>query len=126
MGTTVRVLIADDRSRSRQGLRALLGTHPGIEVVGEARDGLEALRLVEERHPHAVLMDAKMPIMNGLAAAHFIKERWPEVKIIVLTMYDSLQAAALDAGADAFLIKGCPASELLGAIASPDEATDGP
>lgn len=122
MGTPLRVLIADDRSRSRQGLRALLGTQPEIEIVGEARDGQEALRLVEERRPHTVLMDAKMPLMNGLAAAHFIKERWPEVRVIILTMYDSLQDAALDVGVDAFLVKGCSTDELLNVIAAPQGA----
>ncbi|MGD8966136.1 MAG: response regulator transcription factor [Anaerolineae bacterium] len=116
MPHTLRVLIADDRSRSRQGLRALLATQPGIEVVGEAGDGREALRLVEECRPHTVLMDAKMPAMDGLTATRLIKERWPEVKVIVLTMYGAHKSEAIAAGADAFLVKGCLADELLGAI----------
>jgi DNA-binding NarL/FixJ family response regulator len=112
----MRVLIADDRSRSRRGLRALLATQPGIEVIGEAGDGREAVQLVEEHRPDAVLMDAKMPAMDGLAATRLIKESWPQIKVIVLTMYGSHRADALASGADAFLVKGCPPEELLKAI----------
>jgi DNA-binding NarL/FixJ family response regulator len=116
MQNAMRVLIADDRSRSRQGLRALLATQPGIEVVGEAGDGREAVLLVEEHRPDAVLMDAKMPMMDGLTATRLIKESWPEIKVIVLTMYGARRADALASGADAFLVKGCPAEQLLEAI----------
>jgi DNA-binding NarL/FixJ family response regulator len=121
----MRVLIADDRPRSRDGLRALLATlraephdkaWPEVEVVGEATDGQEAVRLVEERQPNVVLMDVRMPAMDGLEATRLIKDRWPEVQVIVLTMYASYRADALAAGADAFLVKGCPAEELLEAI----------
>jgi len=121
MGQTRRVLIADDRSRSRQGLRALLTTYPGIEVIGEAGNGQEALRLVEERRPDTVLMDAKMPTMDGLTATQLIKRRWPETRIIMLTMYGAHRAEALGSGADAFLVKGCPAEELLKAILDREE-----
>ena len=112
----MRVLIADDSSRSRDGLKALLATSPEIEVVGEATNGRETVQLVGERRPDVVLMDARMPVMDGLETTGLIKGRWPQVKVIVLTMYASHRAAALAAGADAFLIKGCPAEELLGAI----------
>jgi DNA-binding NarL/FixJ family response regulator len=112
----MRVLIADDRPRARQGLRALLATQSRIDVVAEARDGREALRLVEENLPDAVVLDARMPAMDGLAATRAIKERWPEVRVIVLTMYGSHRADALASGADAFLVKGCPAEELIEAI----------
>lgn len=114
--SATRVVIADDRSRSRDGLRALLGTQPGIEIVGVARDGREALELVETVRPDAVVMDARMPTMDGLAATRAIKELWPEVRVIVLTMYASLQAAAFASGADGFVIKGCLPDELLEAI----------
>ncbi len=112
----MQVLIADDRSRSRDGLRALLATWPEVEVVSEAADGREAVRLVEECRPDVVLMDARMPVMDGLKATRLIKDRWPEVKVVVLTMYPTYRADALAAGADTFLVKGCPADELLEAI----------
>jgi DNA-binding NarL/FixJ family response regulator len=116
MEQPMQVLIADDRPRSRDGLRALLATWPEMEVAGEATDGREAVRLVEECRPNVVLMDARMPVMDGLEATRIIKDRWPEVKVVVLTMYATYRAGALAAGADAFLVKGCPAEELLEAI----------
>jgi DNA-binding NarL/FixJ family response regulator len=115
------VLIADDRRRSRSGLRAVLTLRPEIEIVGEATDGREAVRLVEEYRPDVVLMDAKMPVMGGVEATRLIKERWPEVRVIVLTIHASYRADALAAGADAFLIKGCPARELMAAIIGQSE-----
>jgi len=113
------VLIADDRPRSRDGLRALLATWPEVEVICEAADGREAVRLVGECRPDVVLMDVRMPAMDGLEATRLIKDRWPEAKVVVLTMYASYRADALAAGADAFLVKGCPADELLEAILDP-------
>jgi DNA-binding NarL/FixJ family response regulator len=87
-----------------------------VEVVGEATDGQQAVRLVEERQPDVVLIDARMPVMDGLEATRHIKSKWPEVKVVVLTMYPAYRAQALAAGADAFLVKGCPSGELLEAI----------
>ena len=116
MEQRIRVLIADDRPRSRDGLRALLAIWPTVEVIGEATAGREAVQLVQERRPDVVLMDARMPVMDGLEATRLIKDRWPEVKVIVLTMYPSYRADALAAGTDAFLVKGCPPEELLKGI----------
>ena len=112
----VRVLIVDDLSRSRDGLRTLLETWPGVEVVGEAVDGLDAILMVEKGQPDVVLMDAKMPVLDGLEATRLIKHRWPEVRIIMFTMYANHRINALAAGADAFLVKGCPADMLLETI----------
>lgn len=111
-----RVLIVDDRSQTRAGLKALLATAPPVQVVGEAADGREALRLIEVQQPDVVLMDASMPVMDGLAATRLVKAQWPAVRVIVLTIHTGLRTEALAAGADAFLVKGCPAGELLAAI----------
>jgi two-component system response regulator DesR len=116
MEQPTRVLIADDGLRARRALRAVLALEPGIEVIGEATDGPEAVRLVEELGPDVVLMDAKMPVMDGLEATQLIKERWPEVRVVVLTIHPGYRAEALAAGADAFLIKGCSAKDLSEAI----------
>jgi DNA-binding NarL/FixJ family response regulator len=116
MEQPTRVLIADDRPRSRSGLRAVLALRPEIEIVGEAADGREAVRLAEECRPDVVLMDARMPVMDGVEATRLIKDTWPEVKVIVLTIHTSYRADALAAGADAFLVKGRAAQELLEAI----------
>ena len=74
------------------------------------------MRLVEALQPEVVLMDARMPGMDGLEATYQIKGRWPQIRVIVLSMYRAYQAEALAAGADVFLVKGCAAEELLGAI----------
>ncbi len=111
-----RVLIADDRARSRSGMRALLDLQPEIVVVGEAEDGREAIRLVEELRPDVVLMDVKMPVLDGLEATRRIKEQWPEAKVVALTIHPGYRAEALAAGADEFLVKGCPPRDLRKAI----------
>jgi len=111
-----RVLIADDRPCSRNGLRALLNTCAEIEVVGEAADGQETVQLVKRHRPDVVIMDAQMPTMDGPIATKEIKARWPNIRVVILTMYATHRSASLAAGADAFLVKGCPSEELLEAI----------
>lgn len=118
----IQALIVDDRHRSRNGLRALLDTCSEIEVIGEAINGQEAVDRTEESQPDVVLMDVRMPVMDGLEATRLIKGRWPTIRVIMLTIYTTYQADALAAGADAFLVKGCPSEELLGAILNPHEA----
>jgi YesN/AraC family two-component response regulator len=120
MSRQVRVLITDDSRPARQGLKALLALSPQVEVVGEARDGQESVRLVAERRPDVVLMDVQMPVMDGLEATWRIKSQWPGVKVIVLTTYATYRKAALAAGADAFLLKGCPVEALQDAVAPQD------
>jgi DNA-binding NarL/FixJ family response regulator len=116
MERQVKVLIADDRPTTRQGLRALLALLPQVEVIGEAANGGESVGLVAEHRPDVVLMDMQMPVMDGLEATRRIKKQWPEVKVIALTMYARYQAEALAAGADTFLLKDGAADTLLGAI----------
>jgi len=116
MAPQVRVLIVDDRIRSREGLRALLATSPEIEVVGEAANGQEAMRMVDEHHPDVVLMDIRMPGMNGLEATRHIKSKCPQVQVIALTLYTTYRVSALTAGAAAFLVKGVSPEKLLETI----------
>jgi DNA-binding NarL/FixJ family response regulator len=85
-------------------------------VVGEASSGKEAIGLVGKCRPDVVLMGAMMPVMNGLEATRRIKAEWPDIRVIVVTIHAALKVEALAAGADAFLVKGCPAGELLAAI----------
>ena len=105
-GVAIRVLIVDDSARARAGLRALLATWPEVEVVGEATNGQEAVRQVEEQAPTLVLMDLRMPRMDGVQATRQIKARWPEVSIVVVTISTAAEPDALAAGADAFVVKG--------------------
>jgi DNA-binding NarL/FixJ family response regulator len=112
----VRVLIVDDQRPTRQGLRALLSLSPEVEVIGEAMEGQVSVALVSEHHPDVVLMDVRMPVMDGLEATRCIKSQWPEVKVITLTMHAKYRSQALAAGADVFLLKGCPVEELQAAI----------
>ena len=111
-----RVLIVDDQPPALHGLTALLTQVPQIEAVGQVANGQEAMQLVDMLHPDVVLMDIQMPVMDGLEAIRRIKRRWPEVRVIALTMYSSYRTEALSAGADEFLLKGCASKVLLGAI----------
>lgn len=110
------MIVADDRSCSRDGLRALLATWPDIEVVGEAANGRDTLFLIPSCRPDVVIMDARMPVMNGLEATRVIKGGWPAIRVVILTLYVSVKADAVAAGADEFLIKGCPPHDLLAAL----------
>jgi two-component system NarL family response regulator len=121
METRIRLLIADDHPFSRKGLRALLSTCPTIEVVCEAENGREAVQLVETCQPDLVLMDLQMPVCDGLEATRRIKATRPEVRVIVLTIRETSRVEAMAAGADGFLLKGCPSSELLATIHSRDD-----
>ena len=116
MKRQVRVLIADDQGPTRQGLRALLSLCPQVEIVAEAIDGRAAVDLVAARQPDVVLMDMQMPVMDGLEATRQIKEQWPEVKVIALTMHPKYRVEAVAAGIDAFLLKGTSTGALLDII----------
>jgi DNA-binding NarL/FixJ family response regulator len=118
MTRCVRILIVDDQPRARRSLRALLSTWPSAAEIREAVDGQEALKLVEEQQPHVVLMDVRMPKMDGLQTTQLIKARWPQVKVVVLTLYGEYEAEALAAGADGFISKGMPPDRLLVVLAA--------
>jgi len=116
--TPIRVLLADDHAIMRHGLRALLGAQPDIQVVGEAGDGAEAVRLTNELHPTVVVMDIAMPTMDGLAATRAIKHDLPEVQVLTLTMHenDEYFFQALQAGASGYVLKQAAASDLITAL----------
>jgi serine phosphatase RsbU (regulator of sigma subunit)/DNA-binding NarL/FixJ family response regulator len=114
----IRILIADDQVIVRSGLSALLMAYNDLQLVGEAADGEEAILLCERTQPDMVLMDLKMPHMDGLEATRIIHQRWPHIQVLVLTSFkdkDSIQGA-LDAGAAGYLLKDVSAEELIQAV----------
>ena len=116
MNEQMRILIVDDLARARQSMKALVGTHPSVAALQEAVNGRDAIALVESWAPDAVLIDVCMAEMNGIEATKTIKARWPNIKIIVLSMNGDYEALALEAGADAFVNKGEPPARLLQAL----------
>lgn len=117
-GESVRVLLVDDQRLLREGLRTLLELHKDLRVVGEAGDGREAERLIEHLRPQVVLMDLRMPRMDGVEATRRITDRWPDVTVLVLTTYDDddLVFRAIDAGAAGYLLKDVGSDALADAI----------
>ena len=115
---TVRIVIADDHPVVREGMRALLLTQVDFDVVGDAADGADAVRLAGELHPDVVLMDLRMPGTDGATATAEISARYPEVHVLVVTTYDSDQdiLKAVEAGAAGYLLKDTPRDELCGAV----------
>ncbi len=114
----IRVLICDDQTIVSEGLRVILGTDSELEVVGIANDGAEALNLIPQVKPDLVLMDLKMPIMNGVQATRLIRQQYPNVRILVLTTYDADEWVfdAIRSGAAGYLLKDTPRNELIAAI----------
>ncbi len=116
--TPVDILLADDHDVVRQGLRALLESEADLRVVGEAVDGLEVVPQVEKLRPHLVILDIKMPGLNGLDVARMVRARAPETKIIMLSMFsdEAYVVQALRNGASAYVLKESKASDLLEAV----------
>jgi NarL family two-component system response regulator LiaR len=114
----IRVIICDDQAVVCEGLKAILGTEPDIEVVGIAYNGQEALDQIETTHPDLVLMDLKMPEMNGIQATQLSREKHPEIPVLVLTTYDADEWVfdAVRAGASGYLLKDTPRAELIHAV----------
>jgi two-component system, NarL family, response regulator NreC len=118
METRRKIVIAEDHTILRAGLRALLSGQNGLEVIGEAGDGREAIRKVDTLQPDLLLIDLSMPKLNGIDAIREIKSQHPEIKIIVLTVHKSEEyiIAALQAGANGYMLKDASQNELLLAI----------
>ena len=114
----IRVIIVDDHTVVRSGLGAVLDTSEGMELVGEAGDGEEAIRICESLQPDVVLMDLQMPKMDGVEATRIIHEKWPQIHIIALTSYKEKEyvEGVLKAGATSYLLKNVSAEELVAAI----------
>jgi NarL family two-component system response regulator LiaR len=114
----IKVIIADDHVLFREGTRNLIEQEKDIEVVGEASDGEEAIRLVDKLHPQVVLMDIAMPKANGIEATRQIKARQPSTAVLILTAYDNDQyiLALLEAGAAGYLLKNVSGKDLVNAI----------
>jgi two-component system response regulator NreC len=116
--TKVRILICDDHTLFVEGVKAMLRNEASLEIIGEARDGRQAVDLVKELKPEVLLMDITMPDMNGFDATRRVHQFDPGVKVLILTMHDEeeLVARCLEAGAAGYLLKDAPASQPLYAI----------
>jgi len=118
MSQKIGILIADDHTLLRNGIRALLEDEQDMVIVGEANDGREAVRLAAQLKPNVILMDIAMPLLNGLEATRQIKREHPEINVLVLTMYDHEEyfRQMLEVGASGYIIKRAAANELVAAI----------
>jgi DNA-binding NarL/FixJ family response regulator len=114
----MKVIICDDQSIVREGLAMLLKLEPDLQIIGIAEDGAMAVEMVEKEKPDMVLMDLKMPIMNGVEATRQIRSKHPEIRVLVLTTYDDDQWVfdAIKAGASGYLLKDTPREELVKAV----------
>jgi DNA-binding NarL/FixJ family response regulator len=118
MAKIVTVLIADDQTLFREGLKDLLEDEKGIKVVGEAKTGPETIEMVRKLKPDVVLMDIKIPEMDGITATKIIREKFPQTNVIILSSYEDEAhvTEAISAGANGYLSKMLPASELVNAL----------
>ena len=118
MEEKLRLMIVDDNPHARNALSAFISTQDWLSVISEATNGEDALEKIDEIIPDVILMDIKMPIMDGLQATQIIKNRWPKVKIVILTIYTTYKSEANEVGADAFLVKGCSMEKMISTIHS--------
>lgn len=114
---TIRLMLADDHRMLREGLRRSM-TDQGFDIVGEARDGDEAIRLAEELEPEVILMDVTMPEVDGVEATRQIKQLFPDIRVVMLTMHadQEVLAQAMRVGASGYLVKDCSTEEIANAI----------
>jgi DNA-binding NarL/FixJ family response regulator len=114
----VRILVADDHDIFRRGLKDLLTTHPGWEIVGEAKTGREAVAFAEQLQPDIVIMDISMPDLNGLDASHRIHKAFPKIGILILTLHfsDELLTKIIEAGARAYIVKSDAVRDVISAV----------
>jgi DNA-binding NarL/FixJ family response regulator len=118
MTRAIRVLVVDDVEMLAESFTEALRHHDGIEVIGWASDGMQALHVAHESAPDIVLMDVRMPVMDGIAATKRLADQMPEVKVLIMSAYedDSLIAEAMDAGAVGYLVKGTLVADTVVAI----------
>ena len=114
----IKVLLVDDHAVVRDGIRARLEQHPDFSVVGEAINGREAIQKVSELNPDVVLMDISMPVMNGMDAAKYLREKYPDIKVIILTMHEHKEyiQGVIRCGAQGYIVKDVSSSEMINAI----------
>jgi len=117
-GSPIRVVLVDDQAMVRAGFRMILESEPDIAVVGEAGDGREALEVVARSSPHVVLMDVRMPVMDGIEATRLLTAAGGVERVLILTTFDldDYVYAALRAGASGFMLKDAPADQLINAV----------
>jgi DNA-binding NarL/FixJ family response regulator len=115
---SIRLLIADDHALVRSGLRSMLQREPGVEIVGEARNGREAVELCRSLEPDLILMDVRMPEMDGLEATRAIKQECPGTGVLMVTMHENrdYMLEATKAGAAGYVLKDAPRNELISAV----------
>jgi DNA-binding NarL/FixJ family response regulator len=118
MAMSIKILLAEDHKIVREGTRQLLEQSPDIEVVGEASDGLEAIRFAADLHPNVIVMDVRLPRLNGIEATRTITARFPDIRVLILSAYDddSYVFPLLEAGASGYLLKTASGAELADAI----------
>ena len=118
--TPIRLVIVDDHSLVRDGLKARLAVVPGLQVVGEAASGIEALRVAELLAPDLMLVDVGMRGMNGIELANALRERHPSIRVLMLSMFDNREyvLSAIRAGARGYVLKESPTEEIIAAISA--------